>query len=305
MEFMASSPSTGVGMSNMGPEEVINGWHSSATSHSIPTSSSVVERERKGKGKEVNDVLQRTPRRMAAHKAMEQAMRSSAPPSSPRASRSDVKRGKEQSATTSSPMMKASSVAGASSSSSSSTLQDSSLLNGSKNQRRATSSSPFSPLHKAPSPSPNSLQQTAPVEQQPESSIDAAEREQFHFLAAPNDKTAILPRPPPSLPYDSSYIPLSPNGVDQVGHALAPPSMSTASETATGKGPLEVGKVGKGNHQTGPPKKVLPGQELENHVISDVSGQKAMPWGLQATLMEKQMGGKRGRTKMGSLKRTT
>ncbi|UZJ56100.1 hypothetical protein CBS101457_005420 [Exobasidium rhododendri] len=286
------------------PADVIKGWHPGQSAFSKPAISSAISSnnyQHKGKAREPVEILQRTPRQTAASNAATQAARSSAPPSSPRLSDA-----KDHQTAAASPSASSSSAVG--SGSNHSALWESPLhLNGNRvRQGRAVSSSPFAPLTSTTSSPPSSSRSVATA-----SPIDAAEQKQFNFQAIPSEMTAILPRPPPSLPYDISYLPLSPMGVDQTGHVLIPPPSGVALGIdgnpglgSGGKGAPDTVKVGRG-HQSGPTKKHLPGQELESHIVSEITSQEAMPWGLKATLLEKQRGGKRGRTKMGTLRRTT
>lgn len=296
MELMQNSPSTAhhaMQVDMRTSDEVIGGsWHSSKSPASKAATNGTRILTNKGKAKEVANPLQRSPRRMASSKAMEQVMRNSAPPAA---------------ATMSSPtpadlsseaIVNASTLLAASSSSPSRTSPLKALTNGDDTARRRVQS--LSPL---PNTRSNGIFQhnssaPPPAADEPSSLIDAAEQNQFRFKAPLDSTTAILPRPPPTLPYDTSYLPLSPNNLDQLGHVLVP--IAASGQPIKGIG--ELGKHVKGHATSN--KKVLPGQFLEEHIVSQVPGQRAMPWGLQTAIMEKRKGGPKVRTKMGTLKRT-
>lgn len=309
MEFMQSSSSAGrhgigVDDSICNPEEGINGnWQPHSSSHPTATlkplhSPNHTSRMQSGtgKGKEMSDSLQKTPRRMAASKAMEQVMKKSA---------------SSAITTTTSPAKEfniAEVMSSTYASSPASLSQKSPFTRGIAGQQRLKSSSPLPPIHsngdlERCSSSSTSTAAAATLLEIESSPLEIAELGQFHFQATPDSNTNLLPRPPPNLPYDPTYLPLSPNGVDQIGHVLGPMTSNLSEQQQNGgpKGLNEIIKHGKGQAHLN--KKILPGQELEEHVVSHVSGHRAMPWGLKATLLEKQLGGERAKTRMGSLKR--
>lgn len=283
----------------LGSDDVLNGsWHSSKSPASrAPThnlENGVRMQNSKGKAKEVPNPVQRSPRRVASAKALENVMRNSAPPSAVKtiSSPSAAETLSEDTAD----------ALPALAPSSSSPSRASPLTNGklAASNRRVHSLSPlpktrsngilqhtsFAPLASADTSEGETCQ------------IDSAEMSHFHFQAAPDSATSILARPAPTLPYDASYLPLSPNNIDQLGHVLIPPTVSGQS---TAKGIGDLYKHSRGNAAN---KKMLPGQDLQQHVVSEVPGHRAVPWGLQTTLKEQEMGGRRARTKMGTLKRT-
>lgn len=178
--------------------------------------------------------------------------------------------------------------------------------------RRTRSSSPF-PRY---SPSSNGLV-ALPRSSQGRSSptpLDMEEEEQLRVRASTSSST-VLP-PPPSLPYDLSYPPLSPLGVDQTGHLLSlqlpdQAAKRVAADVANVNGIQngdQSGRVagrttGGRNLPQDRPRKALSGQEMEQHLVSEAPDQHPMPWGLQSTLIDKASGLPLGRTRMGTLKR--
>lgn len=294
----SSSPGAGThGMSVVneqtlrGPEELINGWHSSSPVLTPPTTALDIRSERhaKGESKAGGEIGYRTPRRLAASRAMEQVMTSQSPADAAQ----NILHEPSSSRYTLSP------IPAPLATPSSSPMRHSSLERTNLRDRRGKSSSSPFPPHGNP-PSSCSPPGRAEQDEGRDTSLDAVEQNQFHFRAEPSAKTDILRRPPPKLPYDTTYLPLSPNGIDQIGHVLAPPAPNGAPSAA--KGGLGDGKQGRGHH--GAAKKVLRGQDMEEHIVSQLPGQRAMPWGLKSTLIEQQAPGRRAKTRMGTLKRT-
>lgn len=183
-----------------------------------------------------------------------------------------------------------------------------------------TEKEPSQPLYKksvSPSPSLPSagsnehLQPNGQTRELRRSKTPAQNKEEEQSSATELPSDALLP-PPPSLPYDLSYAPLSPMGLDQTGRSLALQFPEKAARQASEKvGESSKGKAGNagssglsaGRLPVEKAKKVLPGEELEVHMVSESSGQRPMPWGLKSTLLEKGQGAPRGKTRMGSLKR--
>lgn len=271
-------------------ESSMNGWQNlqSPKPRRSQRASPITSPYDKGKARESDD--ERTPRRLAASKTLRQVMRNSAPPTPAGALNEEL----AQAST--------SNVAdtGAVASASSPLLRPALSNSGTAaNQRKQVSLSPLPTMRRTALASPLVSSAASLPQDDARDDLDIAEIEQFKFHAAPSSQTAILARQPPNLPYDPTYLPLSPNGIDQVGHNILLPLQNQSS--ASGKA-AEAAKVGKGTSTQS--RKVLPGQEMENHVISEIPGQKPMPWGLKATLLERQQGGPRAKTKTGVVKRT-
>lgn len=168
---------------------------------------------------------------------------------------------------------------------------------------------------------PYSAEQSAEVPARNRSSPlrRAAESDRLRLDSSASPSRSLLP-PAPSLPYDLSYPPLSPSGVDQAGHSIAikyaekGSQQSSAARANQSKEPdrKSLGLPGPGGRQGAllpghtpheRPKKVLPGEELEEHMVSETSDQHPMPWGLKTTLIEKSRNLPKGRTRMGTTKR--
>jgi hypothetical protein len=296
MQNTSSSSHRGLQMDMRGSsDDVIGGsWHSSSTSVPKAATNGAHTQAFKGKAKEVSNPLQRSPRRLASSKAIENVMRNSAPPAAATKSSSPAPADLSSEA-----IVNANTMLAASSSSPLRASPPRSLANGKDVSKRRVQS--LSPLPKTRSNGIHQITSSAPLPpiDKSLSIIEEAEENQFHFKAAPDSDTSILPRPLPTLPYDASYLPLSPNNMDQLGHVLVPVALSGLSIP---KGSGEIHKAARGHASSN--KKILPGQDLEEHIVSQVPGQRSMPWGLQTTILENKMGGPKARTKMGTLKRT-
>lgn len=297
MQNSSSAGRHGMPVDLLGSDDVIGGsWHSSKSpAHNLDNGNGMTMQTNKGKAKEVLTPVQRSPRRVASAKALENVMRNSAPPSAARTISSP------SAAETSSEATGEASTAHAPSSSSPSRVLPLTNAKLAASQRRVQSLSPLPKTHRNWILQHTSSAPPASADDESEgevSFIDRAEMSHFRFQAAPDCATSILTRPAPTLPYDASYLPLSPNNIDQLGHVLIPPSLSGQSNA---KGTGDMYKHGRGNAAN---KRMLPGQDLQEHIVSQTPGHRAVPWGLQTTLKEQESGGKRARTKMGTLKRT-